>query len=822
MRMTALRPILVNLLVAVFYAAAGIATLSLGVAAGPDLSTVVWISSGLAFALALQVPFPVWPGAALGAIATTLFEGSPWLHVAATGVANGGEIALGVFLLGKVGFNRRFGAVRDVVYFVVLACGVACATAALLSVVSLVATGGAPEAAFGRIWLMWWLTHGMGMLVVVPLALIVRARGREVTRAAWREGAVLLSAAFVTSWTSFLAPAGSMRAELFFLPLPILLRSAVRGDALVATLGAFIVTTAAIAGALGLEGPFSQRTANEALFLTWSFASVTIVATVTATAVVRERALAQREVQRGERRLRAVLEATNEGILVADDLGRVTDVNSAFLSLIGGRRVSLRSNEPYAHVDSFLERLRPGGPNGGKGPAALDPDIEAGRQAFAEVRLEDGRVLEAESMPLAGRDDPPGRVWSVRDVTQRVASEEERRRLHEQVLHSQKLEGLGVLAGGVAHDFNNVLAGIMGYAELLLAQPGLDAEGRQDAEGIVRAAQHAAGLCGQLLTYAGRNTAVLAPVDLSACVKDMRQFMAMSVSKNVDLSLDTPSHPVVCIADEVQIRQVIFNLVVNASEAISERPGRGRIGVRVGSRFCDREWLAHAYGADDLQEGTYGIVEVQDDGVGMEPAFVSQIFDPFFSSKGPGRGLGLSAVLGVLRTHRGALAVESDAGTGTRFQIVLPHAQTRHAEAPAASQSIAPSGPRGRATVLVVDDEPVVRQTLSRMIQMDGHAVLEAEHGDHALAILAERHDAIDLIVLDLTMPNRDGLATLAEMKERGYRIPVLLASGYSSGAVPAEAAVAGFIQKPFRASELSERVAEALYPNPSGEAART
>jgi PAS domain S-box-containing protein len=802
------RVITTNLLLAAVYAAAGAATLAFGQTVGPNISSMLWIGSGIALAVALLVPFPVWPGVALGAMVATLSEGSPIALVIATGVANGGEVALAVFLLARAGFNRRFGTVRDVLLFLGLACGLAAALAALVSVTSLILTGGAPASAFGRIWPMWWLTHGLGMLIVVPLALIVRTRGSELNPASWGEALVLISAIGVASWISFLAPPASVRAELFFLPFPLLLLAAVRGDALVATLGGLIATVLALVGALFARGPFSLGTGNEALFLTWSFASVTIIATVIATNVVRERALAQRELESGERRLRAVLEATSEGILVADDLGRVTDVNSAFLRLFDGKDDDVPSR--YVEVTAFLDRLRPEDPTVARQyPAVLDPDIDPALTATGELRIVGGRVVEAESVPLPGPAEHAGRVWSLRDVTQRVESEEERRRLHEQILHSQKLEGLGVLAGGVAHDFNNVLAGIMGYAELLLAQSALDDEGKADAEGIIKAAQHAAGLCGQLLTYAGKTTAVLGPVDLAACARDMRHFMTMSVSKSVELSLDIPAYQVVAVADEVQIRQVIFNLVTNASEAILEGSGSGRIVVRVGSQHCDRRWLDRAYAAEGIGVGDYAMIEVEDDGVGMNVEEVAQIFDPFYSSKGPGRGLGLSAVMGVLRSHQGALVVDTEAGLGTRFQIVLPKSGTAStAEAQRAPRRAPIEGP---ATILVVDDEPVVRDTVARMLRKDGHEVLQAGDGNAALELLAERHDEVALMVLDLTMPNRDGLSTLAEMRTRGYSIPVLLASGYSGEAVPADAAVAGFIQKPFRSLELRERVATVL-----------
>lgn len=802
------RVIFTNIAVAVAYVLTGTATLRFEQSVGPNLSSMLWLPSGIALVWALRERFTLLPGIALGAALTTLFEGSPWIHVLATGTANSVEIGVALALLTGAGFDRRFTSVRDVILLVVLACGLAAAAAAALSVTSLVGTGGAPPDAFGRIWLMWWLTHAMGMLLIVPTTLIVRQRAPVFTRTSIAEAAILLPAITASAWIAFMAPSTSLRAELFFLPFPLILLGAVRGDGLIAPLGGLAVTAIAIVGSLTFRGPFSQGTPNEALFLTWSFVSVTIVSTVIASAVVHERARAQEEVASGQRRLEAVLEATNEAILVGDRQGRVTDVNSAFLRLAG---TDTSTDEHLGRdVRELLTRIGPSEVVDGRpSPPVLDPHVGPLERSAAELRLSDGRIVEAESIPLRGGHDVPGRVWSMRDITQRVSAEEERRRLHEQILHSQKLEGLGVLAGGVAHDFNNILAGITGYAELLLLQPELDASGRSDAEGIIKASQHAAGLCGQLLTYAGKTTAVLSPVDIVDCLSDMRHLLGLSVSKGADLRFDLAEDPMVALVDEVQIRQVVFNLVTNAAEAVSEGSGSGSVLVRVTRRQLGRKWFEKAFGAEGLPEGAYVVIEVEDDGVGMDREEVAKIFDPFVSTKGSGRGLGLAAVMGVLRSHSGAIRVETSAGLGTRFEVALPYDGAQVGPFP----SMEPSRPAvfGPGTILVVDDEPVIRETLARMVEKDGHTVLQAADGDEALEILATCHADLDLIVLDLTMPRRDGVSTLSEMRRLGYRIPVLLASGYSDAAVPPDAAVAGFIQKPFRSAELRERIAAVL-----------
>src|SRR5690606_18628074 len=254
--------------VGVVYAVAGIATLSFGKAVGPELSTVLWIGSGIALCMALLVPYPVWPGVGAGAFVATLSDGSPLVHGLVTAAANGGEIWLATTLLGQFRFSRRFSRVRDVLLFVGLACGLAAAIPALVSVTSLVATGGTPSSSFGRIWVMWWLTHGMGMLLVVPPTLIVRARRSELTDAGVRQAALILGGIAFVSWVSFLAPSASLRAELFFLPFLLLLLAAVRGNAVVASLGGFILTSMAIAGAFGLRGPFVSGGTNASHILT--------------------------------------------------------------------------------------------------------------------------------------------------------------------------------------------------------------------------------------------------------------------------------------------------------------------------------------------------------------------------------------------------------------------------------------------------------------------------------------------------------------------------------------------------------------------------
>jgi signal transduction histidine kinase/predicted hydrocarbon binding protein len=396
------------------------------------------------------------------------------------------------------------------------------------------------------------------------------------------------------------------------------------------------------------------------------------------------------------------------------------------------------------------------------------------------------------------------------EMVERELAEEERRRVQAKLLQAQKLESLGAMSGGLAHDFNNLLVAIIGNAGLALQELADDSPVRDAVVAIEDAAVRAADLTRQLLAYAGKGAVATEPIELSRLVEDMRELLAAAAGKTarIEFSL-TPGLPP-ADADPSQVRQIVMNLVTNAAEAIGMSPGR--IVVRTGQQHADRAWLADTQLGTSAEEGEYLFIEVQDDGHGMHPATQARIFDPFFTTKFTGRGLGLAAVLGIVRAHRGAIKVTSAPGTGTAMRVLLPAAPVPvRAEAPGAVAA-ARSASAG-ATVLVVDDEATVRSVARKVLEREGFAVVVAEGGVEALRIVRERPAAVDLVLLDMTMPDMSGPVTLQELRRLRSDLRIILSSGYTEAdTLPqVDGESVPFIQKPYRPAELVAAIRRAL-----------
>jgi PAS domain S-box-containing protein len=430
----------------------------------------------------------------------------------------------------------------------------------------------------------------------------------------------------------------------------------------------------------------------------------------------------------------------------------------------------------------------------------------------------DGEVrwVHEEADISEARDGTRRLVGICRDITDRVRAEAERRTLEASLLQAQKLESLGILAGGIAHDFNNLLVGILGNASLaLLDLPG-DAPAREAIERIEISSQRAADLVRQMLAYSGKAAMTLERVDASALVKEMGDLLTTAISKKASirysLAPDLPSVE----ADATQLRQVVMNLITNASDAISDAGGSITIGTSLVTPATPETGAAGTV----VVPGTYVAITVSDTGVGMDDETATRIFDPFFSTKFAGRGLGLAAVQGIVRSHRGSIRVESAPGRGTTFTVLVPASTGGAAAATGAARPVTAASLEG--TALVVDDEEAVRQAITLMLQRAGLQVVGAAGGHEALARFHELRDTISVVVLDLTMPDLGGPEVLASLRRVAPRVPVILVSGYSRddavGAVDASGdnGPQVFLQKPFRPQELADAVRAAM------EAART
>jgi nitrogen-specific signal transduction histidine kinase len=385
----------------------------------------------------------------------------------------------------------------------------------------------------------------------------------------------------------------------------------------------------------------------------------------------------------------------------------------------------------------------------------------------------------------------------------------ERRRTEAALQQARKLESLGILAGGIAHDFNNLLVGILGNAELALMELPVDSPAREKLGDIQISSQHAAELTNQLLVYAGRGELLIEVSNLDDLVGETVRLVRSSLSRDVEIEYEASGDPSWINADASQIRQLVVNLLLNAAESLGSR--RGTVQVRTGVMWASRAYLADCFAHPELPEGEYAFVEIQDDGCGMDRDELSRIFDPFFSTKSKGRGLGLASTLGIVRGHGGTISVDSEPGRGTTFRVALPHTSSPQAAvADAREETKIVAG----GTILVVDDDKTVLSVATRMLSHAGFDVIEVSSGEDAVRTLRERADRISAVLLDVTMPHMSGETTFEELRKIRPGLPVLFFSGHSEedgASLTRGRQRTAFLRKPFFLAALTQKLDELL-----------
>lgn len=403
-------------------------------------------------------------------------------------------------------------------------------------------------------------------------------------------------------------------------------------------------------------------------------------------------------------------------------------------------------------------------------------------------------------------------IAAIHDLTARKAKEKEQREQEIQLQHGQKLESLGVLAGGIAHDFNNLLTSILGHAGLALKHAPTESALRSSILEIEQTAERAAELIMQMLAYSGKGHFTIQPLNLSTIVEEMSHLLQTAISKKAVIRYDFFADLPDINGDATQIRQVVMNLITNASDAIGERSGI--ITLRTGMLRVDKKYLMTTEIFDELAEGSYAYLEVSDTGTGMDAATQAKIFDPFFTTKFTGRGLGLAAVMGIVRGHKAAIKLYSEVERGTTFKVLFPCSDVARPAKDDAFDQI--KDWKGKGKILIVDDEESIRGFLCSMLQSIGFEVLEAEDGRKALTVFEENAEDISLVLLDLTMPHLGGEETFMELRRIRDDVPVVLMSGYTEEEVTslfAGKGIAGFLQKPFRIDTLHEILHTTLDP---------
>jgi PAS domain S-box-containing protein len=522
---------------------------------------------------------------------------------------------------------------------------------------------------------------------------------------------------------------------------------------------------------------------------------------------ITDRKKAEEALRDSEERTRTIVETAVEGIITIDERGTIESLNSSATRMFGyepgelvGRNVRVLMPPPFREEhDAYLRRYRETGERKIIGIGREIVGVRRGGEQFplyisiGELRLRNKRLFTS----------------VLRDLTQDKRSEEELRRMQLQLLQAQKLEAIGQLAGGVAHDFNNYLTVILGNVELLGLELPEEGVPRQVLGEIEKAGRQSAALTQQLLAFSRAQVLEPRVVDLNRIVSGVEAMLERILGEDIDLHFEKEAKLEPVLVDPSQLEQVIVNLAVNARDAM---PRGGTLSLATGDVYLDDEFAAAHQG---IRPGRHAMLAVSDTGTGMDAEVLSQIFEPFFTTKGKdhGTGLGLSTVFGILKQSGGSISVESEVGRGTAFRIYLPLVEAE--EDPELLTAGSADLPRGSETILLAEDQEMVRRVTSAFLEDQGYAVIEAEDGRSALAVLESGASKFDLLIADVVMPQMGGIELAAQAREREPGLRVLLMSGYAEpalthqgGYLPATA----LLKKPFTARELLRKVSLALH----------
>lgn len=442
---------------------------------------------------------------------------------------------------------------------------------------------------------------------------------------------------------------------------------------------------------------------------------------------------------------------------------------------------------------------------------------DGGKRFFLTSAADITDRIRAQELLVRSRDELQLQVAAataeLRETNTNLQREmDDRRRLERQMMMSEKLKGLGLMAGGIAHDFNNLLQTILGNTDLFLAEEeeSLSEEGRRCAQEIKQAARAASDLASQMLAYAGKNALHIAPLSMNELIRSMLALFEAAVPKNAHLVLDLTEGLPLIDADEGQLRQVIMNLVTNSAESLPSEGGS--YTIHTGIRNCDQSFLRQTLLHENLPSGRYLFIAVQDTGCGIDPAMIERIFDPFFSTKFAGRGLGLAGVLGIVRAHRAAITVQSKVGEGSTFTVFFPVSSAGPAVVEEPPAVVADW--RGEGLVVVADDEEGVRHVAKRMLRLLGFQAQVVEDGEQAVEIARHQHQEVRLYILDVSMPGMGGVEAARQILAIDPTARILLSSAYGRERVQGALATlpsVGFLRKPYERETFRAQLARIL-----------
>ena len=523
------------------------------------------------------------------------------------------------------------------------------------------------------------------------------------------------------------------------------------------------------------------------------------------------RSQAERQLKESEQKFRSVIEQSTDGIVMINEEGRIVEWNTAQEQITGWTREQV-IDQPIWDIQFQLQ------PQDTKNSWSIE-SLQAVTMALLQkgevpskyrstekmIQRPDNTVCTLQSRLFIIQRDQRNLIGSVNhDITQQKQVEETLRQ-------AQKMESLGVLAGGMAHDFNNLLVIILGQSSLALAKLPSDSLVKAHLEKSIRAAERAADLAQQMLAFSGRGTFESHPINLNELVRNNQDLYGAAVPKNIRLAFELEDSIPLIEADPGQIQQVLMNVILNASEAIDRQAGAIMVGTGIHDVAAEDEstgqWLGYP-----LSTGRYVFLEIKDDGCGMDPETRLKVFEPFFTTKALGRGLGLAAVLGIVRGHRGAVRIETKPDDGTVFKFLLPmcDAPVLAVAEDGRKTAVSPPTTASAGHLLVIDDEKGVCEAVTDILELTGIPVLTALNGPTGLDIYRKHIDKISLILLDLSMPGMNGEETYQALRQINPQVQVVLSSGYDEQEVFRRfnnSGFAGFLQKPYNLVTLIETV---------------
>jgi len=509
---------------------------------------------------------------------------------------------------------------------------------------------------------------------------------------------------------------------------------------------------------------------------------------------ITERKRAMLEILNNKRRYHAIVTAFDGQIYICTQDYQIVFMNEKLIERTGRNAIGESCFKVLHNLDTVCSWC-------------VNKRVFEGETVKWEVQSpKDGRWYYVVNSPIYNDDGTVYKQAMIQDITERKQTEEENRRLEQQFHHAQKLESIGLLAGGIAHDFNNILTVILGHCYLAREDLHSDQEYRASFLQIESAGNRAADLCRQMMSYAGKSPMVQTRINLWQMVDDVVVMLQSAMNKNVAIELDLNQNVPDIMGDIAQIQQIAMNLIINAAEAIGDANGTIRI------RLAENTFGLHQGETDTfgsvIEPGTYACLEVTDSGCGMTEETKKRIFEPFFTTKSTGRGLGMSAISGIIKSHRGMLQLSSTPGVGTTFKVFFPVPEVFDFAETAPTALVLPEKKGG--TILLVEDEQSLCIMGAALFEALGFSVLTAQHGREALDIYSGSVSGIDLILLDLIMPVMGGIEAYYKLREIDRNLPIVICSGYSAESafeVINSDTNASIVQKPYKPDELRDLI---------------